>query len=336
MNRTIDSVPTAEQGVDRRVEHADDSRLSRIRTIFRDATGSIMKGDIESLRQDLSVLKEELLDFFRGAPTQEAVDERLVHAEVKAFHSVEGLKEANKKLIYLETRNKELEDRIERAEKSEEEAKRCGLTGLLNKKYFLRKMSERIGMLKREVHNKTVPVSAIFFDIDNFKSVNDTYGHEPGDEVIRNIGELVRSKFQREGDVTGKFGGDEFVMLLPDCDNENAMRLLEELRDEVEACEFTAFENGNAEKFKATISIGVFTAALHKLNGKYDVIDLVKVFMKGADGQLYESKESGKNRVTGTTVDMETMDALLKKEESERLIREAEKAAKKEEKKEKS
>lgn len=328
MDRRIDSVPPDATDVDRRVEHVDDSRLSRISRVFRNATESVMQGDIASLREGLAELKDGILDFFRSSPPEEAVDERLVNAEVKAFNSTEGLKEANKKLSYLENRNKDLEDRIARALESEEEAKRCGLTGLLYKKFFLRKMSERLGILKREVHNKVVPVSAVFFDIDKFKHVNDTYGHDPGDQVISKIGRMFSERFQREGDVTGKFGGDEFVMLLPNCDSENASKLLEDFRREVEALEFTAFENGDAEKFKVTISIGVFTAALHKLNGKYNVVDIVKVLMKGSDEQLYESKENGRNQVTGVSVDMETMAVLLQKEETERKKREAEKAAK--------
>lgn len=323
MNRGIDSVPTDKVEMDRRVEHADGSRLGRIRKIFRKAAGDIMQGDIEGLREDLSKLQDELLDFFGTSPTEEAVDERLVKAEVTAFNSKEGIKLATKKVGSLTGEIDEMKERIKKLEA----AKRCVLTGLLSKRFFLEKMSERIGMLKREVHHKTVPVSAVFFDIDDFKNVNTTYGHDPADEVIGGIGKVVREKFQREGDVTGKFGGDEFVMLLPNCDHENAMRLLEELRAEIEALKFIAFENGETEKFNATVSIGVFTAEIHKLNGKYDVVDVVKVFMKGSDEQLYKSKKNGKNCVTGTTVDMETMGVLLKKEEEERLIREAEKAA---------
>jgi diguanylate cyclase (GGDEF)-like protein len=332
MNRRIDSVPPEEPGLisgDRRVEHADDSRLSRIRRIFREATSNIMQGDVESLRESLAELKDGLLDFFRSEPVEEDVDERLVNAEVKAFTSTEGLKESNKKLSYLTNRNKDLEDRVRRSLKSEEEAKRCGLTGLLHKRFFLRKMTERLGILKREAHDKEIPVSAVFFDIDKFKKVNDTYGHDPGDEVISKIGRAFSDKFQREGDVTGKFGGDEFIMLLSHCNNENAVKLLEELRQEIEALEFTAFENGNTETFNVTISIGVLTASLHRLNGKYKIVDLVKVLIKGADEQLYESKENGRNRVTGVSVDMETVKVLIKKEEKAREKREAEKEAEK-------
>ncbi len=326
MNRRIDSVPTGETRIDRRVEHVDDSRLSRISRIFREATGSIMKGDIEGLREDLSELKEELLDFFRSSPTEEAVDERLVNAEVKAFNATEGLKLANNKVADLTGSNDELKDRVEKLEA----AKKCVLTGLLNKRFFLEKTSERIGMLKREVHHETMPTSSVFFDIDDFKRVNSTYGHISADEVIKSIGEIVRNRFQREGDVTGKFGGDEFVMFLPNCDHENAMRLLNELREEIEAREFTAFTNGDLEKFHATISIGVFTAELHRLNGKYAVADILKTFIKGANEELHKSKGNGKNCVTGAAVDMETMDLLLKEAEAERLMREEEKSAKKE------
>jgi len=312
MNRRIDFVSEADRDkgivmVDKSAEFVDESRLDRIRRIFSTAVESLMKGNIEGLRQGIAELEDEILGFFKRSPSEEEVEAELVDAKVDAYKAKEGLIEAQKKLSYLESRNKELEAMAERALAGEEEAQKCGLTGFFYKKYFLRKMRERLGPLRRESHSSPVPVSLAFFDVDKFKRVNDTYGHDVGDEVIKKIGEVVRARFQRGDDIMGKFGGDEFLILLPKCDEDNAQRLLEELRSEIEGLEFEGVENGEKKKFKVTISIGVLTVILHRLNYDEDLVELVMKVVKGADEQLYESKNGGKNMVTAKQIDIGEM-----------------------------
>ncbi len=153
------------------------------------------------------------------------------------------------------------------------------LTGLLNRRGLARAL-ERAHALVREDDR---PLSVVLLDLDDFKAVNDRFSHSAGDEVLRRIGELLRTRARR-GDACARFGGEEFVVLLPDCDLTAARRIAEELRATIRDHDWAAVVPGGT----VTCSAGV--AAIHA--GTDDHALLV-----AADAALHAAKRSGKDRV---------------------------------------
>ncbi len=126
------------------------------------------------------------------------------------------------------------------------------------------------------------PCTLLIFDIDHFKKVNDTYGHQAGDEVIRNVSEILRKSI-RVSDIAGRYGGEEFVVLLIDTVATNALIFSERLRKKIEA-EVVTYE-GNEIKY--TISLGL--AEMHGSTKDY------KHWLECSDNALYQAKDSGRN-----------------------------------------
>jgi len=122
-------------------------------------------------------------------------------------------------------------------------------------------------------------------DIDHFKNVNDTYGHMVGDEVIRHISALIREHV-RETDISGRYGGEEFTILLADTSLKNSYVFAERLRREVEA----AVVKYNDIEVKYTISLGVAEIDPSIKNHE--------AWIECADAALYHSKENGRNKVS--------------------------------------
>ena len=127
-------------------------------------------------------------------------------------------------------------------------------------------------------------------DIDHFKKINDTYGHQAGDEVLRVIGKIMKSIF-RNSDLTGRYGGEEFIVLLPETDIEGAMAAAEKIRAEVENAEIVIAEK---EVIRMTSSFGVSCLC------EDDDMPLEKKaadLVGRADKALYKAKSEGRNRV---------------------------------------
>jgi two-component system, cell cycle response regulator len=163
----------------------------------------------------------------------------------------------------------------------EEQATTDGLTGLLNKRALIRAAERRI----RAASRFGKPLSILVTDIDHFKKVNDTYGHDVGDVVIKGLSEVIH-RAQRDTDIAGRFGGEEFVVVCEQTDEPGAMNLAERIRHELEATTFQT-ELG---PLKVTCSVGVAT---FPASGK----DWEALF-KATDEALYASKRAGRNRVT--------------------------------------
>ena len=151
------------------------------------------------------------------------------------------------------------------------------LTGLLNKRAFEERGPAIIALCKREFH----PVALAYIDLDNFKMVNDTQGHQRGDEVLRIVAEIMKSSL-RQNDLTARLGGDEFAVLLPNASIEAVTDTLERLRATIEA-------KMRSHKFDVTISIGA--ASYHRAP------DSLQELVDAADRVMYVAKNSGKNRL---------------------------------------
>lgn len=156
-----------------------------------------------------------------------------------------------------------------------------GMTGLLNKRAMLEQASAKVAAAVRFRRKLSVLVT----DIDFFKKVNDTYGHDVGDVVIKGLGEILKRQ-KRATDVVARFGGEEFVVLCEQTDEDGARLLAERIREELAATTF-ASPNG---PLKVTCSVGVATFPV--AGETWD--DL----FKAADEALYGSKRGGRNRVT--------------------------------------
>ena len=140
---------------------------------------------------------------------------------------------------------------------------------------------DRLASMVKITGKQGAPLSAIMFDIDHFKAINDTHGHQTGDEVIVMVAELARRQ-ARQGDTVGRIGGEEYVWLLPGVDAVAARKLAERLRVSVESgIEGSALPN-------VTISIGL---------AEFRTGDDGDRLLARADAALYEAKESGRNRV---------------------------------------
>ena len=165
--------------------------------------------------------------------------------------------------------------------KLQELALRDGLTGLLNRRYWESCLEREFARHQRYDN----PVSLVIFDIDHFKRVNDTYGHQTGDEVIRETARIT-SQLVRETDFAGRYGGEEFVVLLPGTTLDGAAQFAERLRSTIERQQIDY--QGSPLTF--TISLGVATLA--------DDMAGYQALLERADKALYQSKEGGRNRVT--------------------------------------
>jgi len=156
-----------------------------------------------------------------------------------------------------------------------------GLTGVYNRRFLDTKIQEEFSRHRRYDR----PFSLIMCDIDHFKNVNDTYGHQCGDIVIKQIAALIGSML-RDTDFLARYGGEEFCCLLPEANLDEALSLAERLRQAIEQEEI----NCNGQPLKITVSFGV--AYMH------DVVKSAESLLQKADEALYAAKKSGRNRVT--------------------------------------
>jgi diguanylate cyclase (GGDEF)-like protein len=154
------------------------------------------------------------------------------------------------------------------------------LTGLNNRRHFMVLAEMEWSRFKRYGR----PLAMLMLDIDFFKSVNDCYGHDAGDEVIKAVANILQ-KHKRTSDIVGRLGGEEFALLLPEASSESAAAAGERLRRVVAESEILTGD----ERIPATISVGVAAS--------YDQTNGIGQMLKEADIALYEAKRTGRNRV---------------------------------------
>ncbi|HEV8497706.1 MAG TPA: diguanylate cyclase [Gemmatimonadaceae bacterium] len=199
---------------------------------------------------DFAELKARLNSMLRIKRLQDALEER-----------ERQLLEANERLRYM----------------SQTDA----LTGLDNRRH----LEERIDEMFEHARRLNEPFSCVMCDLDRFKSVNDTYGHQAGDAVLKQFARILRNEV-REIDRVGRYGGEEFMLLLPGTVLDAAVTFAERVRKEVEGHTFTF----DGTQICRTASFGV-SAWPHPRIGNCDVL------VRAADDALYVAKETGRNRV---------------------------------------
>jgi diguanylate cyclase (GGDEF)-like protein len=156
-----------------------------------------------------------------------------------------------------------------------------GLTGLLNRAYWEELLETEYMRQQRNAREMCL----IMFDIDHFKKVNDTYGHPAGDDVIRAVSEAVKVN-SRATDISGRYGGEEFTILLIDSDQENTFQFAERLREAIASTKVST----EAGELSVTVSLGIASfSSDYQHHGQW---------IEAADKALYVSKESGRNKTS--------------------------------------
>ncbi len=171
-------------------------------------------------------------------------------------------------------------DLIRETEALERLASIDGMTGLNNRRNFMELAESEWARFKRYGR----PLALLMIDVDHFKSVNDTYGHDIGDEVIRAVADTLQ-KQKRVSDIAGRLGGEEFALLLPEATLDSAVAAAERLRGLVEAQVIAV----DGQHIPVTISVGASAVQAETLG--------IEELIKQADVALYEAKRSGRNRV---------------------------------------
>jgi diguanylate cyclase (GGDEF)-like protein len=173
-------------------------------------------------------------------------------------------------------------DLVQQADRLKEMATVDGMTGLFNRRHFLALADIEWSRYQRHWR----PLSLLMLDIDRFKPINDQFGHDIGDHVIMQVAGICR-QYQRKSDLIARFGGEEFLLLLPETWASDAHEAAERLRRHVERSDLSIATHTVA----ATVSIGVAPATPNMRT----IFDLIKA----ADHALYVAKNSGRNRVCG-------------------------------------
>lgn len=160
------------------------------------------------------------------------------------------------------------------------------LTGVYNVRYFYTRLDEEFSRSERH----KIPLSCMMFDIDNFKRVNDTYGHRVGDVVLREFAQLIRGH-SRKSDIFARYGGEEFIMLLPQTSISGALAEAERLSKVVKEYQFYSLNKGE----RITISIGISCSSDEKVKTPDDLITF-------ADDALFISKKKGRDQIACSTL----------------------------------
>lgn len=166
----------------------------------------------------------------------------------------------------------------EMSQKFEKQAMRDPLSGLLNRRGMRESLQQEFDRCKRYNNNLTV----MMCDIDHFKVVNDQYGHDKGDEIIKSLATMLKAGLRKQ-DSLARWGGEEYLFLLPETSGHQAMQLAEKLRTKIEKTQYQQ----NDKTFSITISIG-----LHQITAT----DSINQAITKADTNLYKAKEQGRNR----------------------------------------
>ncbi|MGD2175661.1 MAG: diguanylate cyclase [Candidatus Brocadiaceae bacterium] len=214
--------------------------------------GKNWSGETEMVAADGS----RFTGFVRGTPVRD--EENRVIDMLVLFSDVTEQKQIEERLLY--------------------EATHDALTGLVNRRYLMTRLGQAVYSAQRYHH----PVSICLCDLDGFKAVNDTYGHTVGDKVLSRFGELMNAE-SRAGDIPGRYGGDEFCIVLPHTAADRGASWAERIRRRLEEIEFQA----DGQTFGMTATFGIAELS----QDHEDESDL----LVAADRALYRAKEKGRN-----------------------------------------
>ncbi|GAB7080448.1 GGDEF domain-containing protein [Megalodesulfovibrio paquesii] len=204
-----------------------------------------------------------------------------------ALHSASALNLGRDQVELLHTAASHLSLALRNAllfDQARNEAEYDGLTMIHNRKHFDLRLREELTRHERYGH----ALSLLMLDVDHFKKINDSFGHQAGDLVLAELGSLLK-EVVRSTDYPARFGGEEFAILLPQTDGAQAWVLAERLRKRIMAMTF----NHQGQKFRITASMGIGTYAAGQAEGNAHPEEL----LREADQALYDAKRNGRNQV---------------------------------------
>jgi len=229
--------------------------------------------------EEIKVISKELMKINMN-DNFEAVREKLITITVSLDKEInkfgDEIEREHQEIKVLREKIAHLEQQLKEVKK---EAKTDDLTNMLNKKALNEELEKQEQFFKRHGRNYSI----IFFDIDHFKNVNDTYGHDAGDVILKSVG-LLLNRYSRDIDIVGRFGGEEFVIIAPETDKEGARVFAEKIRKIIAKTKFMY------KKTRINITISAGVAERKETNSKEETLKL-------ADERLYKAKKGGRNRV---------------------------------------
>ena len=204
------------------------------------------------------------------------IDGKLIHQDTLSPHNRLKLGHHLIKVEYKDAEEIRQDDLLQTAATSDP------LTGISNRKWF----EERASHLIQTIRNKDQHLAVVMVDIDHFKRVNDTYGHQTGDRIIQGVAEILNTG-KRQQDLLARYGGEEFILCLPDSNPQNTHDFCERVRQEI-AKKIFCFE---ANQLSVTSSLGGYSAIVEQKTN-------LATMTAFADKALYHSKNTGRNRVS--------------------------------------
>jgi diguanylate cyclase (GGDEF)-like protein len=257
---------------------------------FRKEAGKLLgltAESIEAILEQVHIKVKEAGTYFNlQIKTTKSVQEILQEANIRLSLINLDYDQMNKQLILAKIHLENLTNELEKKNKILADlANIDGLTGAYNHRYFQNILDQEINRALR--HNSSI--SILLIDIDHFKRVNDTYGHQVGDFVLSEFARIIQENI-RKYDVLARYGGEEFVVILPETNSAEALVVAEKLRSIVE---HTSFQDSR-EKYQVTASFGQ-SSSTPAIEDNFNKNTLIHQ----ADQALYEAKEKGRNQVVG-------------------------------------
>jgi diguanylate cyclase (GGDEF)-like protein len=172
-------------------------------------------------------------------------------------------------------------------------------------------IDELTGLRNRRAYNEVIPddlantykregkeCSLLFFDLDNFKSINDTHGHGAGDTALKELANLINNAHLRESDIAYRWGGDEFAIFLSNVNLEGAKKVAGRIREIVENHIFTVTnKEKRSVELKITVSIGCSSTESHEIHREMESEEILQELERKSSSALHDAKHAGKNRV---------------------------------------
>ena len=236
--------------------------------------GVVIIEDVPNVKDVLAVTKFKYPILFIGETFKGATVRSVAFDYIKTPVDKQELIVRTKNMLKI----KELREKLKNLSVTDE------LTGLHNRKYLLERMEQEISRAKRY----GTPLSLLLFDLDFFKAVNDIYGYEWGDVLLKSIADKLRQVIRKE-DILTRYGDEEFVVVLPNTSEDNAFLFAERFRKEVERMEF--IPAGEEERHPVTISGGIATFPCLP-----DTEEDANTIIRYAEHALYNAKKRGKNK----------------------------------------
>ncbi len=258
------------------------SRISSLDDLLGNVSSKILNLIEKSTlsKEKVRGIKDELIALDFSKHSFEMMQEKLVtianSLELETESLVTVMQEDDVVVQKLQAKVKKLEKALQQAKK---ETRKDFLTGLISK----RGLDEDLTRVEKSFERYGIDYSLCFFDLDKFKMINDTFGHEAGDIVLKATGQIM-NRVKRDVDIMGRYGGEEFLAILPNTDLAGSLVFASKVRQEIEKFAFMY----KGERINVSVSGGV--------TNRKD-FENQKGMLEGADALLYQAKEAGRNRI---------------------------------------